>query len=348
MRAIVAHAAKDLRIEPVAVPELGAADIRVRVEVGGICGTDLHYYHRGGFGVVRLQEPMILGHEIAGIVEAVGPAASRVKPGDRVAVNPSRPCGKCRYCLEGRANQCLDMRFYGSAMRFPHVQGAFREALVCEESQAHVVADGVSLAEAAMAEPLAVCLHAARRAGPLLGKRVLVTGSGPIGALAVVAARRAGAAEIVVADLAAGALRFARAVGADRTVDIAAEPDALAPYGADKGAFDAMFEASGAEAALRGGFDAVRPGGVIMQIGLGGEMRLPTNALVAKELELRGTFRFHEEFALAIELLGKRLVDVKPLISATLPFTMAREAFELASDRSRSMKVQLAFSSGRG
>jgi len=194
-----------------------------------------------------------------------------------------------------------------------------------------------------MAEPLAVCLHAARRAGPLLGKRVLITGSGPIGALAVIAARRAGASGIVVTDIADGALGFARRVGADRTLNIAAAPEALASYGADKGAFDVMFEASGNESALRGGLDVVRPGGVIVQLGLGGEMKLPVNTIVAKEIELRGTFRFHEEFALAVELIGKGLVDVKPLISATLPFTRATEAFELAMDRSRSMKVQLAF-----
>jgi L-idonate 5-dehydrogenase len=343
MRAIVAHAAKDLRVEEVDIAELSANDIRVRIAAGGICGSDLHYYNHGGFGVVRLREPMVLGHEIAGVVEAVGASVQRVKTGDRVAISPSRPCNKCKFCLEGRQNQCLDMRFYGSAMRFPHVQGAFREALVCEEAQAHIVADGVSLGEAAMAEPLAVCLHGARRAGPLLGKSVLVTGSGPIGALAVIAARRTGAAEITVTDIADGALGFARTVGADRTLNIAAEPQALAPYAADKGAFDVMFEASGNEAALRGGLDVVRPGGVIVQLGLGGEMKLPMNALVAKELELRGTFRFHEEFALAVALIGKGLVDVKPLISATLPFTKATEAFELAMDRSQSMKVQLTF-----
>ncbi|WP_158813922.1 L-idonate 5-dehydrogenase [Methylocapsa sp. S129] len=343
MRAIVAHAAKDLRVENLDIPELGANDIRVRIAAGGICGSDLHYYNHGGFGVVRLREPMVLGHEIAGVVESVGASARRVKAGDRVAVSPSRPCNKCKFCLEGRQNQCLDMRFYGSAMRFPHVQGAFREVLVCDEAQAHVVADGVSLGEAAMAEPLAVCLHGARRAGPLLGKNVLITGSGPIGALAVIAARRAGAAEIIVTDVADGALGFARKVGADKTINIAAEPQALAPYAADKGAFDVMFEASGNEAALRGGLDVVRPGGVIVQLGLGGEMKLPVNTIVAKEIELRGTFRFHEEFALAVALIGKGLVDVKPLISATLPFTAATEAFELAMDRSRSMKVQLSF-----
>ena len=343
MRAIVAHAAKDLRIESVDIAELGANDIRVRIAAGGICGSDLHYYNHGGFGVVRLREPMVLGHEIAGVVEAVGADARRIKAGNRVAISPSRPCNTCKFCLEGRQNQCLDMRFYGSAMRFPHIQGAFREVLVCDEAQAHVVADGVSLGEAAMAEPLAVCLHGARRAGPLLGKNVLITGSGPIGALAVIAARRAGAAEIVVTDVADGALGFARKVGADKTLNISADPQALAPYAADKGAFDAMFEASGNEAALRGGLDVVRPGGIIVQLGLGGEMKLPVNTLVAKELELRGTFRFHEEFALAVALIGKGLVDVKPLISATLPFTQAVEAFELATDRSRSMKVQLAF-----
>lgn len=344
MRAVVAHAARDLRVEAVAdVPEPGPREVRVRVAAGGICGSDLHYYHHGGFGTVRLKEPMVLGHEVAGSVEAVGAEVGRVRSGDLVAVSPSRPCNACRYCLEGLQNHCLDMRFYGSAMRFPHVQGGFRELLVCDESQAHPVASGVSAGEAAMAEPLAVCLHGARRAGELLGRRVLVTGAGPIGTLAVLAARRAGAAEVVVTDVAAEALDFARKAGADLAVDVKAEPDALAPFAADKGHFDVAFEASGNAVALRGAIEVVRPRGIIVQIGIGGEMTLPVNSLVAKEIELRGTFRFHEEFAVAVELIGKRLVDVRPLISATLPFTSAVEAFDLASDRARSMKVQLAF-----
>ncbi len=344
MRAIVAHAAKDLRIEerPAAAP--GEGEIRVRIRFGGVCGSDLHYYNHGGFGVVRLKEPMILGHEIAGVVEAVGPGCERVRVGERVAVNPSLPCNRCRYCLEGRQNHCLDMRFYGSAMRLPHVQGAFREQLVCQEVQAHRAPDNVSLEEAAMAEPLSVALHAVRRAGSLTGRRVLVSGSGPIGALAALAARRAGAAEIVVTDIADGALGFAARIGADRTINVAREPEAMTAYKADKGYFDVLFEASGAEAALRLGFEVLRPGGIIVQLGLGGgEMSLPVNLVTAKELEMRGTFRFHEEFALALEFMGKGLIDVKPLISAHVPFTQAREAFELANDRSRAMKVQLAF-----
>jgi len=135
MRAAVLHAANDLRIERVAPAPLGARDVEVRIEAGGICGSDLHYYFDGGFGTVRLKEPMILGHEIAGTVSRVGAEVDGIKAGQRVAVNPSRPCGHCGYCQEGKQQHCLDMRFYGSAMRFPHVQGGFRQRLVAEERQ---------------------------------------------------------------------------------------------------------------------------------------------------------------------------------------------------------------------
>src|SRR4051794_20837258 len=262
MRAAVLHAKKDLRIEEVAVPALGPRDVEVRIEAGGICGSDLHYYHDGGFGTVRLKEPMILGHEIAGTVARVGSEVASTTPGQRVAVNPSRPCGACRYCQEGLQHHCLDMRFYGSAMRFPHVQGGFREVLVCDAAQAVPVPPAMTAAQAAFAEPFAVCLHAVNRAGPLLGKRVLVTGAGPNGALTVIAARRAGAGEIVATDVADAPLAAARKVGADATVNVAAEKDPLARYGADKGYFDVMFEASGNAQALAGGLGVVRPQGI--------------------------------------------------------------------------------------
>lgn len=344
MLAIVAHAAKDVRVEQTEVSStIGPKEIRVRVAAGGICGSDLHYYNHGGFGVVRLKEPMVLGHEISGIIEAVGSEVSRVKAGDRIAVSPSRPCNACQYCLEGKQNHCLDMRFYGSAMRFPHVQGAFREVLVCDESQAHPIADHVTLGEAAMSEPFAVGLHAVRRAGPMLGTKVLIAGCGPIGTLAIVAARQAGAVTIVATDVADRALEFARSVGATETINVATNADALDAYKVNKGVFDVMIEASGTEAALRTGLEVVRPGGVIVQLGLGGEIKLPMNAVVGKEIEMRGSFRFHEEFALAVALINQGLVDVKPLISATVPLAQAHEAFALAMDRSQSMKVQIAF-----
>ncbi|VTU31919.1 L-idonate 5-dehydrogenase [Variovorax sp. PBL-E5] len=342
MEALVIHAPGDLRVEDVPTPELGPGQLQVRVRCGGICGSDLHYYQHGGFGTVRIQEPMVLGHEVAGVIEAVG-AGAPFKAGERVAISPSRPCGVCRYCQQGLQNHCLDMRYYGSAMRNPHVQGAFRQQIVVEQWQAHRLADSVSDGEGSMAEPLSVALHAVRRAGSLLGKSVLVTGCGPIGALAIIAARRAGATHIVATDVGAHTLGKALKVGADEVVNVAEEPDGLARFGAEKGRFDVLFEASGNERALRGAFDALRPRGIIVQLGLGGEMTLPINTIVAKEFDLRGAFRFHEEFAVAVELLNKGLVDVKPLISATLSYRDSARAFALAADRSQAMKVLLNF-----
>ena len=195
-----------------------------------------------------------------------------------------------------------------------------------------------------MAEPLAVTLHATRRAGDLFGKRVLVTGCGPIGVLSILAARRAGAVEIVATDLSDFTLGVARQAGADRTINTGREPDALAAYGADKGYFDVLYECSGAAAALAGGIGAMRPRGVVLQLGLGGDMTVPMMAITSKELDVRGSFRFHSEFAIGVELMRKGLIDVEPLITQTLPLDRAVEAFTLASDRSRAMKVQIAFS----
>jgi L-idonate 5-dehydrogenase len=200
MRTVVIHAAKDLRIEDRPIEPLGSGQVAVQIQAGGICGSDLHYYNHGGFGTVRVREPMILGHEIAGVVSEVAAGVESVKPGDRVAVNPSRPCRHCRFCFAGLPNQCLNMRFYGSAMPMPHIQGGFREVLVCDATQC-VVATRASVAELALAEPFSVVLHGLTRAGSLLGTRVLVTGCGPIGALVVAAARFHGAAEIIVTDI---------------------------------------------------------------------------------------------------------------------------------------------------
>ena len=343
MRAVVIHAPHDLRIDSFENPSPASHQVRVKIAAGGICGSDLHYYHHGGFGVVRIQQPMALGHEISGTLADVGSGVSHLRPGMRVAVNPSLPCGQCVYCHDGMHNQCMDMRFMGSAMRNPHVQGGFREFVTVDASQAIPIADSLSFAEAAMAEPFAVCLHAGRQAGSLLGKRVLVTGCGPIGALMVVVARYGGASEIVVTDVADPPLAVARRLGATSAINSARDPAALEPYKSGKGIFDVLFEASGNQAALRQSLDLLRPGGVIVQVGLGGEMTLPINTIVAKELQLRGTFRFDSEFELALRLMGQGLVDLKPLVSASIPFESAVEAFELATDRARSMKVQLTF-----
>ncbi|KAA3509614.1 MULTISPECIES: L-idonate 5-dehydrogenase [Agrobacterium] len=343
MKAIVAHAAKDLRIENVQDKKAGPGEVRLRLATGGVCGSDLHYYNHGGFGTVRLRQPMILGHEVSAYVEELGEGVEGLSVGELVAVSPSRPCRACTYCQKGLHNQCLNMRFYGSAMPFPHIQGAFRQSLVADAIQC-VSAGDLTPGEAAMAEPLAVVLHATNRAGELLGKRVLVTGCGPIGVLAILAARRAGASEIIATDLSDFTLSMAKKAGADRIINTKNEPDALTAYSADKGTFDILYECSGAVAALTGGIAVLRPRGIIVQLGLSGDMSLPMMAITAKELDLRGSFRFHEEFSTGVQLMRKGLIDVKPLITHTVPLEEALSAFEIASDRSQAMKAQISFS----
>ena len=343
MQAVTIHSARDLRIEEAEAGDPGVGQVRIAMAAGGICGSDLHYYNHGGFGTVRLREPMVLGHEVSGHVEAVGPGVSQVKQGDLIAINPSRPCGDCEYCNKAHFNHCLNMRFYGSAMPFPHIQGAFRQQLLVDEAQCEIVGPGVNAGEAAMAEPFSVCLHAIKQAGQVAGARVLITGCGPIGALCILAARQAGAAEIVVCDLTDQALEFAARIGADKTINVSGGPDPLAQFTANKGYFDICIEASGSEQALHSALTVVRPRGTIVQLGLGGDMSVPMNMVVAKEIQLVGSFRFHEEFSEAVKLISSGDVDVRPLISATLPLADAIEAFELANDRSRAMKVQLSF-----
>ena len=194
-----------------------------------------------------------------------------------------------------------------------------------------------------MAEPLAVCLHGTRRAGDLLGKRVLITGAGPIGTLSVLAARAAGAAEIVITDLVDSALEFATKAGADKVINMATNADALTPYTTGKGTFDVLYECSGAAPALAAGISAMRPRGIVVQLGMGGDMTIPMQALTAKELDLRGSFRFHEEFATAVQLMQSGAIDVTPLISHTVQLDDAVKGFELAGDRSQAMKTQIAF-----
>lgn len=341
-QSIVIHAARDLRVEPRDVPTPGHGEVLVAMQAGGICGSDLHYYNHGGFGPIQLREPMVLGHEVSGKIAGLSADVQGLKVGQLVAVSPSRPCHSCDYCLRGQQNHCLDMRFYGSAMPFPHIQGAFQQQLVALASQC-VPADGLTARQAAMAEPLAVCLHAIKQAGGLVGKTVLVTGCGPIGCLSILAARRAGAATIIATDLSDYTLKMAQTCGADRVLNTKTDPDALTPFHTDKGQIDVHLECSGAAPALASGVACLRPGGTIVQLGLGGDMTVPMQAMTAKEITLRGSFRFHSEFATAVQMMQNGLIVVDPLITHSFEIGAALEAFEIASDRSQAMKVQVTF-----
>ena len=343
MQVVMCAGAGQLSVQDHPIPELSADMIRAKVAFGGICGSDLHYYQHGGFGTVRVKEPLALGHEVSGVVDAVGADVEGRYVGERIAISPSRPCGHCRFCQLGIHNQCLNMRFYGSAMPFPHIQGAFCEYILLHPYQVHAIADHVTLSEAALAEPLSVGLHAIQRAGGVLGAKVLVTGCGPIGSLLIGALRRAGAELIVAADVAALPLKCAMDMGADLAINLATEPDALAAYKADKGYFDVVFEASGSAPAFLNALDVVRARGVVVVIGVGAEGHIPLSQLVGKEVDVRGTFRFHQEFATAVRFLNDRLVDGRPVITGVEPVRNALAAFDMASDKSKSLKVQLDF-----
>ncbi|NRB19484.1 MAG: L-idonate 5-dehydrogenase [Rhodobacteraceae bacterium] len=348
MKVIVIHAAKDLRIETRPLKDLKTGQVRVQVEAGGICGSDLHYYQHGGFGQIRVREPMILGHEISGrITETCGDAGD-LKIGDVVAVSPSRPCGNCLYCDENKFSHCLNMRFYGSAMPIPHIQGAFRENLVADASQCHLISPEIRAEFGAFAEPLSVVLHGVKRAGNLSGKRVLITGCGPIGALCVLAARAAGAAEIVITDVIDNVLDIATQIGADKTINVGDNKGWTAQYSANKGYFDIMFEASGQQSALTAGLEVLRPRSVLVQLGLGGDVVISQNTVVAKEIDIRGAFRFHEEFADAVAMINAGTLNLAPLLTARVPIDQAVDAFELAGDRHRAMKVQIDFRNNLG
>ncbi|MBB3916054.1 L-idonate 5-dehydrogenase [Rhizobium fabae] len=332
----------DLRVEADTVPAPGPGEVLLKMAAAGICGSDLHYYQDGGFGPIRVREPIIPGHEASGIVSQAGEGVD-LKPGTLVAVNPSQPCGACEYCRKGLPIHCLDMRFMGSAMRLPHEQGMFREWLVVPAKQCFEAGAATTAAEAACSEPLAVCLHAASRAGDIEGNRVLVTGAGPIGCLMVAVARHRGAAEIVVTDLADATLERAKAMGAGRTVNVSRDAAALSEFEAGKGYFDLVFECSAAAPAIRSAIAAIRPRGTIVQVGVTGEIPVPLNAIVGKELHIHGTQRFHEEFATAVALIASREIDVRPIISHSLPLEDADAAFKLAGDRTTACKIQLTF-----
>lgn len=343
MKACVLRGAHDLILTDRPDPVPGPGEVLARLGAGGICGSDLHYFAEGGAGDFRLREPMVLGHEGAGEVVAVGPQVQRVKAGDRVAVNPNHPCGHCRPCEAGRRNLCQNVRFFGSAARFPHVQGLFAELFVAAAENCFPVPAHLSARAAACAEPLAVVLHAVAQAGSLRGRNVLITGSGPIGVLLAAAARREGAARICVTDLFDEPLAIARAMGATETVNVKTQADQLASFEADRGVFDVSFEASGHPSGLASALQSTMPGGIIVQVGMlpRGDSPVPMNRIVAKELSLLGTFRFDREYATAVEALANGEIDVAPMLTHEFTFAEAAQAFAMAADKRQAMKVSL-------
>ena len=345
MRVCVIHQAQDLRLEEHDRPSITPQGVLIRVRAGGICGSDLHYYFEGRNGDFAIREPFVPGHEVSGEVFEVGAEVTRVSAGQRVAIHPGRNCGRCFACREGRGNLCRNVFFMGSASRFPHMHGGFADYVLVDESQCYPVSPGLPFTTAAFAEPLAVALHAVERAGPMLGRSMLITGAGPIGLLVLLAARRAGAETICITDILDEPLALARQIGADMTINVGQGGGSLEQEIQRNAGFEVACEVSGNPAGLGTCLEAVRSGATVVQVGTlpPGPFPVAGNLVMAKEIDLRGAMRFDREFAHSVACLDRGLVDVTPLLTARVPAEEASAAFDLAKQRDKHSKVQLTF-----
>ena len=334
------HGAEDLRIEDVPCPQPGPDQALVKMGAAGICGSDMHYFRHGQIGKFKIQEPLIPGHEASGVIAGLGTNVTGLEEGQRVAINPSHPCGKCSRCREGCENLCDSMFFLGSASVFPHAQGMFREYFLISAKQCIPVSNQVSLQELALSEPLSVGLHAVNRAGNLFGKRVLISGSGTIGCMVLLAAKLDGAEQVTMVDVLEEPLAIARNVGADLTICV--KPSA-SPSTELLNEFDVAFEVSGAASALGNCIELVRRGGTIVQVGtLPAEgIHLFANQIMVKELDIRGSMRFGNVFSRAVRLLENQRLNVQSILTGRFPIAEAAKALQLAFDKTVSMKVQI-------
>jgi L-idonate 5-dehydrogenase len=341
MKAVFLDGAKNLVERSAEAPPIGPDDVRIRVNTMGICGSDIEYYLHNRIGSFVPQGPLVLGHELAGEVVERGANVTTPEVGARVAIDPSIPCRRCEYCRAGRHNLCNDMKFVGTAATVPHIPGGLAEYVSVPAGNCYLVPDDLSWGEGACLEPLSVAVHAALRPGQLAGAKVLVSGGGTIGQFVALAVRAFGAAVVAVSDLQAFRREFALEQGADIGLD-PTKPDEMAAAQAETGGFDTIFEASGAPPAVRSNLEIVKKGGTIVQIGsINGNVELPANLIMSKELRYLGSFRYGDIYPISMSLLATRRVDVRPLISATYPLPKVTDAFELAAERGDTIKVQV-------
>ncbi|KAK1830245.1 chaperonin 10-like protein [Podospora conica] len=326
IQASVLHGARDLRIESRPFPPLPPSSVLVKIATTGLCGSDLHYYNHFRNGDILVLEPLTLGHESAGVVQAVGAdAAVLFSPGDRVALEVGLPCGACELCAAGRYNICRGMRFRSSAKGgAPHAQGTLQEVVVQGAGWCHRLPDGVSLTLGALVEPLAVALHALKRGQLAEGATVLVFGAGAVGLLCAAVSKAVTKARVVIADIQAERVKFAVDNGfADGGVvvpmkrpetteaklefakEVAEMVKAVEVGGKPVGEVNGTYECTGVEACLQASIYATGPGGKIMIIGMGNPVQtLPISAASLREVDLVGVFRYANTYPRAIELLG--------------------------------------------
>jgi L-iditol 2-dehydrogenase len=307
MRASVLLGPESIAVETRPVPRLEPDQVLVEVTAVGVCGSDAHFYHEGRLGDWVVTEPLVLGHESAGRIVAVGAEVDPARIGQRVSIEPQRPSTSSRETLAGRYNLDPEMRFYA----VPGVDGAFAQYVAIQSHFAWPVPEAVSDDAAALMEPLSVAIAAARKGGITGGSHVLITGAGPVGILIAQVARAFGATSVVVSDVSQArreqALRFGATAVFDPAVDSA---EAAAPD------VDVYLDASGAQAAVRDGIRTVRPAGTVVLVGMGAsEFPLPITLIQNRELVVTGVFRYANTWPTAIELAASGRVELDAMVT---------------------------------
>lgn len=332
-----------LKILPFNLPPLGPYDVRVRMKAVGICGSDVHYLRAMRCADFVVKEPMVIGHECAGVVEEVGSAVKSLIPGDRVALEPGISCWRCNHCKGGRYNLCPDMKFFAT----PPVHGSLAHQVVHPSDLCFKLPDDLSLEEGAMCEPLSVGIHACRRAGIGPEKNVLIMGAGPIGLVTMLAARAFGAPRIIIADVDDYRLSVAKSLGVDDFVKVSTNIQDLGEEVANirraMGAeVDVTFDCAGFSKTMSTALNATSPGGKVCLVGMGhDEMTLPLTSASAREVDVIGIFRYKDTWPLCIEFLKSGKIDVKPLITHRFGFSQeeVEEAFEVSARGGSAIKV---------
>ena len=330
-QAAVLYAPHDIRLEDRPMPHAGPSDVLVEIKVVGVCGSDVHYYEHGRIGSFIVRQPLILGHESAGVIIAVGAEVSQSRIGERVAIEPGIPDGVCEQCRAGHYNLCPNIRFFGT----PPVDGAFINYVSVPASFAYTLPDTMSNEEGALIEPLSVGLWACRKARLRGGEHILITGAGPIGLLAVKVAFTLGVAAVTITDVSPQRLEVAQQSGATRTINVAEQTLALAGVQAD-----VLLECSGNPRALTDGIRSLRPAGMAIAVGMhpGEELSVPVSFIQNREITLTGTFRYANTYADAIALVATGRIDVRPIITGRYPLEETEQALQATKQDPTTLK----------
>lgn len=304
----------DVVLEERPVPTPAADEVLVRVLSVGVCGSDVHYYQHGRIGDYIVDAPLILGHELSGVIAAVGSDVDPARVGNRVAVEPQRPCRVCEFCRDGAYNLCPKMEFYAT----PPIDGAFAEYVLIQDDFAYDIPDSISDHAGALMEPLSVGIAAAQKGGIKVGDTVLIAGGGPIGVIAAQTALAFGASDVVVVDINPVRRELAAKYGA-RVIDPVAEStENLAAH--------VFIDASGATPAILNGIRSTRPGGTVVLVGSADEIPLSVPEVAMRELNVTGTFRYTNTWPIARDLLLNGKVDLDSLVTHVYGIEQVEEA----------------------